>query len=1137
MSAYPFDYPVDYPFDPDLLAEVAQRLYDAIPAMHRLPDQPPAGRGELKRMLDVLAVPLAVLRQSIQELHADFFIDTADDEMIPFLAGMVGTDLVFPDPDSNRRDVRGTVGWRRRKGTPSALQEMGSELTAQSVVLIEGWKRVQVTQDLNQLRPERVITQLRPAVVAEQVSGPLDAVSHSVDVRAISARTGRYHPKDVTHYVQPTITFPLIGGTATSLTVPGSDLRYAMDPLGVHRALLARRPEGERSPFLDRIQERHFAADPGRWFGQESGFTIRVLDLPAAIGVLPDAVRSAVLNAEQATGRAPSTRIADRLIGRRTVRLTVLDLPQRGWRSPIRIELGLASITGRGTGTWRPTAASFNPRSSVELDASGVISSAPAAGPAPGGTRVPLLRVSTPGAIGTFLPGVTLEVSSSAIGSRAAARSSGLAAEGFLRGVLHVVIPPMQIPGDRYLHIASDGSVYDGGSGVALRGMPEVAGRPELDPAARLAAGPGSAWPPLPAQAEPDFITSVPSAPGRGPAVAHGGMPVRVTASGSFAPVLVGTQCALAFAMQVESPGGATFRPFQRLSWTGADPFTGHWSVLDRSGIPVSSGHAAAEYARVAGERQELAGSFALAVRFECTQAGVSLCPGEVAWSGDDGHTVLIHLPQLDAIAVVSGDEWPSDPLFTAASEAIRAGQDGSTWASGSTAGRRISMGSIAPIGQAAGLRRRVVRGRRLCAWENEDWMASPPQILELTRVGQLDVDVQHGLFAFASEEPPQDWPPGPGGAQPPNVTYDCAEAATMHLGALPAAREPVLNRQLPAPTRLVTRDGTLHPGTPASWHDLPRYDSLTAALSSISARWQALTQQQLADAGGEITEVIQFEDSATYPVQAPTWPSAPADPAVAAAAQLSLVIQAAERERPAILIDPIAGWALPANPASYRRLSFTGMVMGGAGWTGPLLPEAEEVSLTLCTVLDGANIFRVASRTSGTSLSINLSQTGGLDLAGPGEIIITDSIVDAGLAQAIKAPAGIVQLDHCSVGGNVQVRILEASEVIFDGRIDVEDRFHGCIRFSRVATTEGLPRAHRLVAGTAIPVVSRNRRDPAWWRLRADGDPAITRGAENGTELGAFNLTQSAARMAGFEHRLAEFTPAGLRTGVIRID
>ncbi len=167
----------DYRYDDEVLEEVASRLYEALPAMYRVPDEPPGGRGELRSLIEVLAAPLAVLRQSIQELHADLFIDTAHDWIVPYLAEMVGTRLVFPDAESNRRDVRGTVAWRRRKGTPVALEEMGAELTGQAVVLQEGWKRIQLAQDLNLRRPERVVVDLRPPVVAEHVHGPLDAAA------------------------------------------------------------------------------------------------------------------------------------------------------------------------------------------------------------------------------------------------------------------------------------------------------------------------------------------------------------------------------------------------------------------------------------------------------------------------------------------------------------------------------------------------------------------------------------------------------------------------------------------------------------------------------------------------------------------------------------------------------------------------------------------------------------------------------------------------------------------------------------------------------------------------------------------------------------------------------------------------
>ena len=104
--------------------------------------------------------------------------------------------------------------------------------------------------------------------------------------------------------------------------------------------------------------------------------------------------------------------------------------------------------------------------------------------------------------------------------------------------------------------------------------------------------------------------------------------------------------------------------------------------------------------------------------------------------------------------------------------------------------------------------------------------------------------------------------PPGPDGAIPPNVTTDYEEGATMHIGARPAAREPVLDVRLARPTRLVSRSGTLHPDAPADWHTIPRYDSLAAALAAVSASWQAIP----ATDAGDVSEVVQFEDSATYP-------------------------------------------------------------------------------------------------------------------------------------------------------------------------------------------------------------------------------------------------------------------------------
>ena len=1090
----------DYPYDDDVLEEVARRLYAALPAMYRVPDEPPAGDSELRRLLEVLAAPLAVLRQSIQELHADLFVDSADDRMVPYLAEMVGASLVFPDAESNRRDVRAIVGWRRRKGTPAALEEMGGELTGQSVVLQEGWKRIQLAQDLDLVRPDRVAVDLRPAVVAEQASGPLDALHHTVDVRRISATTGRRHPRHVAHWLHPTITFPLREATAAERSLEDSDRRFAFDPLGVRRPLRARRIEGDREPFVDRIGEQHFAAAPERWFGRPGGFTVRVCGLPAAIAAVPPA------------GRVASTRVAHRRLGAAPVELTALQQPSRGWRGTVRVELGLARVPAGGAAdTWAPADGGpndFAVRAGLDLDAAGAVATPPPGGGTPGGTRVPMLRLEPVGAAARFFPGATLEIASAAFGATAATADSELAREGFLHGVLGVDIPPLEVRGRRLLHIARDGSLYEAlAPDGSMIEMPREGDDLRLDRSALLAAGPGVAWPPLEVEAEPRMLARVPAAPGRGPAVMHGALPLRVDAAGAFTQLPATAHCALAFAVQVERPGGASFRPFQRLSWTGRDARQGTWTALGADGVPVGADDVAAEYAEIAALRDENPERVALAVRFECSDSVATLCPGEVAWTADDGRTVLVHLPQLPVAPLAADAAWPAEPTFGFASEAVRVAEDGSTWASASSAGRRVSLGTVAPIAEAAGLRRRQVRWRRLCAWDAEDWSASPPETLALTGRGRLDVDVRGGLFAVSADEPPQSWPPGPDGTAPPSVTTDFEEGATMHLGARPAAREPLIDDRLPEPTRLVSRSGTLHPDAPAELHRVPRYESLTAALAAVSADH----------------EVVQFEDSATYPGETPVWPDC-----------ASLTIQAAERERPTVLIE---SWTTPAQAPRYAELTLRGLAFGGAGWAGMALPPADEVTLELCSVLSAENRLEFADLGDGTRVSVTWCETAGLELAGAGVLHIEDSIVDARPALALRAPTGEIELERVSVGGGVEARVLEASETIFEGDVEVEDRFRGCVRYSRATSGSTLPRVHRVVFDVPVRVVSRNRRDPAWWRLRADAATAISRGAESGTEMGAFGSTQLAERMEGFERRLGEFTPAGLVTGIIRID
>ncbi|MCH9650647.1 MAG: hypothetical protein K0U98_20600 [Deltaproteobacteria bacterium] len=100
-----------------------------------------------------------------------------------------------------------------------------------------------------------------------------------------------------------------------------------------------------------------------------------------------------------------------------------------------------------------------------------------------------------------------------------------------------------------------------------------------------------------------------------------------------------------------------------------------------------------------------------------------------------------------------------------------------------------------------------------------------------------------------------------------------------------------------------------------------------------------------------------------------------------------------------------------------------------------------------------------------------------------------------------------------------------------------VEDRFEGCVRYSRAVTDSVLPRIHRVVFDLEANFVSADRHAAGHARLAENTEPAILGGAEDGGEIGAFHDVRLAQLYAALLRRLMEFTPAGLATGLLRQD
>ncbi len=92
-------------------------------------------------------------------------------------------------------------------------------------------------------------------------------------------------------------------------------------------------------------------------------------------------------------------------------------------------------------------------------------------------------------------------------------------------------------------------------------------------------------------------------------------------------------------------------------------------------------------------------------------------------------------------------------------------------------------------------------------------------------------------------------------------------------------------------------------------------------------------------------------------------------------------------------------------------------------------------------------------------------------------------------------------------------------------------------MRYSRVTQPSVLPQRYRVVIDTPVDFVSINRHDPAHMRLAEHCDRAVLKGAEDGGEMGAFHDEMIAMRYEAYARRLIEFTPAGLVSGMIRLD
>jgi hypothetical protein len=166
---------------------------------------------------------------------------------------------------------------------------------------------------------------------------------------------------------------------------------------------------------------------------------------------------------------------------------------------------------------------------------------------------------------------------------------------------------------------------------------------------------------------------------------------------------------------------------------------------------------------------------------------------------------------------------------------------------------------------------------------------------------------------------------------------------------------------------------------------------------------------------------------------------------------------------------------------------------------------------------------------------------------ADPVPVQITDSILDATAPDlaALSGPEGqhayaVLHGHRSTIIGEVHAHAIQiASGTIFDGRVNVARRGTGCIRFSYVPPGSRTPRRYQSQPdrpGVRPAFTSARYGTPGYGQLAAGCATGISRGAEDGAELGAFHDLFQPQREDNLIARLAEFSPAGTDAGVVYV-
>jgi hypothetical protein len=214
-------------------------LYSLLPAIYRIRD---SAQGEqLRALLGIIESELRLLESNIEALYENVFIETCDEWVVPYIGDLLAVrDLNAASPrtfgQERRAYVANTLAYRQRKGTTPVLEQLARDITGWGARAQEMLPLVATTQNVNSVRSQPLITDLRRLQSGEQLGGPFETrVAHTTQISRSHGDRGQYNPTSVALFLWRLRPYLVEGSTPRAVPKLDSEPQahyFTFNPLG-----------------------------------------------------------------------------------------------------------------------------------------------------------------------------------------------------------------------------------------------------------------------------------------------------------------------------------------------------------------------------------------------------------------------------------------------------------------------------------------------------------------------------------------------------------------------------------------------------------------------------------------------------------------------------------------------------------------------------------------------------------------------------------------------------------------------------------------------------------------------------------------------------------------------------------------